>query len=84
MMEKGKELEFPEGWGGGKGSEVALRPQPYCAKRNWGQQRSPGVPPIKSVFEILQGNVTYNIFNVRRCNLFYFKRTCFSIVIYVR
>jgi hypothetical protein len=44
-MGKGKELEFPEGRGGGKGSEVAKRPQPYCAKRNWGQQRSPGVPP---------------------------------------
>jgi len=41
MMGKGKELEFPEGWGGGKGSEVALRPQPYCAKRNGGTPGSP-------------------------------------------
>jgi len=49
IMRKGKEIEFPEGWGGGKGSEVAKRPQPYCASRNWGQQRSPGVPPIYNI-----------------------------------
>jgi len=41
MMGKGNELELPEGRGGGKGSEVAKRPQPYCAKRNWGTGGSP-------------------------------------------
>ena len=50
MIGKDNELEFPEGRGGCQGSEVALRPQPYCAKRNWGQQRSPGVPPIFKEF----------------------------------
>jgi hypothetical protein len=41
MIGKGKELESPEGRGGGNGSEVALRPQPYCAKRNGGTPGSP-------------------------------------------
>ena len=42
IIGKDKELKFPEGrGGGGKGSEVALRPQPYCAKRNGGNRWFP-------------------------------------------
>jgi len=44
MIGKGKELESPEGRGGGKGSEVAKRPQPYCAKRNGGSNAVRGFP----------------------------------------
>jgi len=43
-MGKGKELEFPEGQGGCQGSEVAKRPQPYCAKRNGAATQSGGSP----------------------------------------
>jgi hypothetical protein len=47
IMRKGKDLEFPEGRGGGKGSEVAKRPQPDCAKRKGGSNAVRGFPLVE-------------------------------------
>jgi len=51
-MGKGKELEFPEERGGGKGrrSQSDLN---LIARSAMGQQRSPGVPPIVSRYNLL-------------------------------
>jgi len=59
MMGKGNELEFPEGRGGCKGSEVAKRPQPYCAKRNGGSNAVRGFP----LGFIILHSVKYTNFN---------------------
>jgi hypothetical protein len=61
-MGKGKELEFPEGRGGCQGSEVALRHQPYCAKRNGAATQS-GVPPTVTSNEINQSNYFEDTYN---------------------